>query len=66
MAYDPTTPADPFDPATDVVKCYVNYPTRLGPPLAGHRVTQNVGRQIQVTGDNQTDATYTPMIKHPK
>lgn len=59
MAYDPTAAADPFDPATDLAKCYSSYPTYP----KDHRIVQMVGHNFQAKTDTET--TYIYMLKHP-
>lgn len=65
MAYDPTTPSDPYDPATDSVKTYSSYPQYL----RGGRITSNLGRQLIAENDPSVNGKTTPaptkMIKHP-
>jgi hypothetical protein len=70
MAYDPTAAGDPvFNPSTNTAKCYANSPKNIDGGTVGHRLTQFLGRQIQVTTDDaktspRTGSTYTTMVKH--
>jgi hypothetical protein len=71
VPYDPTANAAPFVASTATVKCYANYPSYLTRPGVGHRWSQFLGRDIQVTADNQaTDpmvgSSFIRMLKHPQ
>jgi hypothetical protein len=52
-----------LDPSTDTAKADASRPQSFGPPLAGHRITLNGGRQIYViTDDEARDHTQAPVV----